>query len=118
MERITHAQRHEYWKRVVTECNQSGMKKKEWMKIHNISPKGFYRWQKIFADEDAISLLSSDHEPCQGSFVELTPSLFPEKVSSRFISSAVIRKGDISVEITDSVTDEFLARIFKVMTNA
>lgn len=113
MERITNAKRHEYWKRVVTECNQSGMKKKDWMKIHNISPKGFYRWQKIFADEDASSLLSSDHEPCQCSFVELTPSLLPEKVSS-----AVIRKGNISVEITESVTDEFLSRIFRVMTNA
>ena len=34
---------HEYWERVITECNQSGMQKKDWMQLHNINPKSFYR---------------------------------------------------------------------------
>ena len=30
--------------------NTSGMKKKEWMRIHNVSPKMFYRKQKELRD--------------------------------------------------------------------
>ena len=43
MEKITHKMRHEYWERIITECNQSGMQKKDWMQLHNINPKSFYR---------------------------------------------------------------------------
>ena len=28
MERITHTMRREYWKTIIKECNESGMKKK------------------------------------------------------------------------------------------
>ena len=58
---------HEYWERIITECNQSGMQKKDWMKVHNINPKSFYRWQKILRDEAAITLLSFE----QDKFLEL-----------------------------------------------
>ena len=35
---------------IITECNASDMNKKEWMRIHNISPKNFYRWQKVLRE--------------------------------------------------------------------
>ena len=32
--------------------------------------------------------------------------------------SAMIRKGNVSIEINDSITDEFLSRIIRVMADA
>ena len=46
MEWITHAMRRERWKEIIKECNESGIKKKDWMEIHNINPKQFYKWQQ------------------------------------------------------------------------
>ncbi len=40
------AMRMERWREIIVACNTSGMKKNEWMRIHNISPKMFYRKQK------------------------------------------------------------------------
>ena len=31
MEAITHAMRRERWKAIIKECNESGMKKKDWL---------------------------------------------------------------------------------------
>ena len=42
--------REKRWLGIVTACNASGMKKKEWLQIHNISSKSFYRWQKILRE--------------------------------------------------------------------
>ena len=40
------AMRLERWREIIIACNTSGMKKNEWMKIHNIDSKSFYRRQK------------------------------------------------------------------------
>ena len=42
--------RMERWREIIVACNTSGMKKKEWMRIHNVSPKMFYRKQKELRD--------------------------------------------------------------------
>lgn|GEM_PF-1788269 len=42
--------RAQYWREIVTECNTSGMRKNEWLRLHDISPKIFYRWQKKLRD--------------------------------------------------------------------
>ncbi len=114
MDKITHKMRHEYWERIITECNQSGMQKKDWMKVHNINPKSFYRWQKILRDEAAITLLS----PEQDKFLELKSPDLPEMTTPFDGCSAMIRKGNVSIEINDSITDEFLSRIIRVMADA
>ncbi len=37
MDHITHEIRRKRWKDIVKECNESGMKKADWLKEHNIS---------------------------------------------------------------------------------
>ena len=37
--------RAEFWAGVIKTCNESGMKKVEWLKQNNISEKRFYYWQ-------------------------------------------------------------------------
>ena len=107
MDIITHKMRHEYWERIITECNH-------WMQLHNINPKSFYRWQKILRHEAATTLLSSE----QDKFLELKEPDLPEMTRPFDECSAMIRKGNVSIEINDSITDEFLSRIIRVMADA
>lgn len=101
---------HAYWMNVITECNHSGMCKSKWLKDHNIEEKRFYYWQHRFKLESARN---SADESVSSKFIELKrPSI------SADTSSVLIHKGDFSVEVPDSVSDDFLLRIVKAVSNA
>lgn len=113
MESKTHAVRHAFWEKVVAECNQSGMRKIEWMNLHNINPKSYYYWQNKLRIEKADQLAciqSADKK----NFTELTA---PVKTSET-VSSVTIHKEGISIELCDSISDEFLERIIKAVSHA
>ncbi len=38
--------RMDYWRDIIVACNTSGMLKKDWLQIHGINAKNFYRHQK------------------------------------------------------------------------
>ena len=116
MERITHTMRREYWKTIIKECNESGMKKKDWLEIHNVNPKLFYRWQQKLRMEIGAELTLSQNFPSDvPQFNLLTP---PEDTAEvRAVSTTVIHMKDISVEISEEMSDAFLFRILKVITH-
>ncbi len=43
--------RAQRWKQIIIECNSSGMKKADWMRLHGVSDKSFYRWQTALRDQ-------------------------------------------------------------------
>lgn len=43
--------RAQRWKEIITACNTSGMKKADWMRLHGVSEKSFYRWQNVLRDQ-------------------------------------------------------------------
>ena len=47
MDKITHKMCHEYWERIITECNQSGMQKKTG--CNKVVPG---RWHGVFGLEE------------------------------------------------------------------
>ena len=100
MDRVTHAMRYDYWKNIVTECNQSGMGKEEWMRIHNVSSKSFYRLQKIHRDDAALSLVCSQQQEEHNDFIELKPSVISETDICTNQVPVVIRKRDICTQST------------------
>lgn len=62
-----HGMRMERWREIIVAGNTSGMKKKEWMRIHNVSPKMFYRKQKELRDYEmkkaGITAADITHRP-------------------------------------------------------
>ena len=56
MDKITHKMCHEYWERIITECNQCGMQKKDWMKPNKVVAFLFggheRRWHGVFSIEE------------------------------------------------------------------
>ena len=112
-----YAARRGYWADIIHQCNQSGMIKNEWLKQHNISSKSFYYWQKKLRDEDFM--ISNEEETpslmTDNRFVELSSDSITPSASSK---SVTIHKSNISIDLDESVSDEFLLRILKAMNHA
>ena len=50
MDQCTHEVRTEYWRSVITACNQrtAGQSAKSWMKENGIREQSYYLWQRKF----------------------------------------------------------------------
>lgn len=46
MDQTAHQIRSQQWLQIITECNNSGLTKKEWRRQNNVSEKSFYYYQK------------------------------------------------------------------------
>jgi hypothetical protein len=116
MERVTHAMRREKWKQIIQECNNSGMRKKDWLALNHVQEKAYYRWQKILRVEtESEIILSNSTDPVltQPSFVQLQP---PSAISED--KPVIIRTDELSIEVTEDISDSFLLRIIKAISNA
>lgn len=116
MDKITHAIRREKWKSIIQECNDSGMKKSEWLASHNINPKTYYTWQRKLRMEIGTELVLAQNNALasaqpQPDFCQLTSSV------PNVQTKAVIRADRLSVEVDEDISDEFLLRILRAVTH-
>lgn len=124
MDKITHQVRAEHWAKIMNECINSGMSKTAWCRANGISEKQFFYWQRIlrreaFGDSQNASLpadVGPDQELVPAtqrtvSFTEIKLPPSPQIIALVFHPDLVIRKGDIVLEISNSVSDALLSRI-------
>ena len=115
MDKSTHQVRCEHWLKLINNCLSSGMKKNEWCKVHGVSEKAFYYWQRILRNEAYIdsvvpkqtSLISLE-TPQEVSFVELKEPSFSKISESGFHPAVIIHYDSMSLEISNDVTPELL----------
>lgn len=129
---------------IITACNASDMNKKEWMRIHNVSPKNFYRWQKVLR-ERALSEMEEYRypvlPPCSGelseqdsskeasTFVDMTAIISREAEAAskpqmeavgqkQLVPELMIQAGRYNLYIGSGITESTLAMVLKVIGNA
>lgn len=114
--------RKQQWKQIITNCNNSGISKKQWCLENGINEKSFYYYQKVLRDE----LIESSKEECNlPSFVDVTSQLqttdtyehTPVIPVLNNKPDLVIRKGDLSFEISNTISSSLL-RTLGGMLNA
>lgn len=129
--------RMERWREIIIACNTSGMKKKEWLQIHNISPKTFYRNQKQLREYEMEKAgLTSVAIPASQShteFFDLTTALtrqaneiktqtWAEPINSispnQMTPEVMIQVGSYNLYIGSGVTETTLATVLKVISRA
>ena len=116
MDHMTHAMRHAYWMRIISECNQSGMKKAQWCTEHEVDIKAFYRWQRKLRTEtyeiavQKMPSIDSENVPVIAELKKPAPV--------KCAAPVAVHVGNATGEIQESVSDEFLARLVKVMGSA
>ena len=130
------AMRMERWREIIVACNTSGMKKKEWMRIHNVSPKMFYRKQKELRDYEMkkVGITPADIPAGQTSteFFDLTTVLSRQTkeistpTGKRYDNYALqinqpelmIQVGAYNLYIGNGITESTLATVLRAINHA
>lgn len=119
MDKITHKVRCEQWTSIIKECLASGMPKTTWCREHGISDKSFFYWQRILREEAYLTTLESTLTPAVKENSALTTTDFIEikmtdqasSATSPFKPDVVIRRGAVSIEISNTATEELLNKV-------
>ena len=115
----------ERWKAVVSECaaRPRELSAKQWLAEKGIPEKTYYYWQRRIRKE-AYELMQTgpnapavtEVSPSPVSFAEL-PYAAADVGNAGFVPAVVIRRGGLTMEISNSASDRLLERILEV-TNA
>lgn len=114
MPNLKHAVAAERWAALVKERMDSGMTIEEWCRERNIKKSQYYYWLKILRQDEANAAGQGPKPP---SFVEL-PAICQKQEPQPGMPAAVIRKGDIYIEITESASAGFLAKVMEAVSHA
>lgn len=95
------------WASIIAEAKSSGVPLEQWTKEHDIPMSTYWYWHKKVTSESPAESVGS-----QSVFAELTP---PSVSSSPAI--VTLRKGELSAEVSEDISTEFLTKIVKVMAH-
>ena len=128
--------RLEKWREIIIACNTSGMKKKEWMELHNLNSKSFYRKQKELREYEMEKAGITSAETSAGKnaaeFFDLTQALtrqtkeIPVATGMRKDRCVirmehpelVIQAGEYHLYIGNGITEATLATVLRVISRA
>jgi len=121
MDGMTHEIRLAKWKDIITECQSrpEGQTVKQWTETNGIPEKQYYYWQRRVRTE--IYGLIQKKLPCTKPADELSFAEFPmqeSNVSASFRADAVVRTGNMTVELSNTVSEELLHRILAEVPHA
>ena len=102
------------WKDRVADCRSSGMSVKHWCEENGCSPKTYYRWeQEILGKVRQIA-----KAPSQPVLAELPLTKPVQDCSLKrdvFVPAAVIRIGQMELELSNTVSTELLSQLKGLM---
>ena len=102
------------WKDRVTDCRSSGMSVKEWCKENGCSPKTYYRWeQEILGKVRQIAKTQS--QPVLAELPLAAPAQNCSLKRDVFVPAAVIRIGQMELELSNTVSAELLSQLKGLM---
>ena len=103
----------ERWAMLIKERMESGMTVREWCHDRNIKESRYYYWLRILR-RDAVE--NEQHKQQLSPFVELPADICREQFPDQI--AAVIRKGNITIEVTESASAGFIAKVMEALANA
>ena len=122
MDKTTHEIRIANWRSIIEQCHArpEGQSAKQWLADNGISEKNYYYWQRKIRQE-TYALISSNVTPTIESesvaFAEL-PFISPKENGQSFSPDAVIRRDQIVLELSNTVSDRLLDRLVEVINHA
>ena len=95
------------------------MSKTTWCREDGISDKSFFYWQRILREEAYLSTLENtltpavkeNSVPTTTDFVEIKMTDHTSSSASPFKPDVVIRRGSVSIEISNKATEELLNKV-------
>lgn len=103
----------ERWAVLIKERVESGMTVREWCHDRNIKESRYYYWLRILRRE---AVENTKQNPQIPPFVELPADICQEQFPAP--AAAVIRKGDITIEVTGSAPAGFIQKVMEALADA
>ncbi len=126
MDKITHEIRLSNWKEVIEQCSlrPAGQTVKQWLADNGINEKTYYYWQRRIRKEvfGQINLPQpvKSQEPASVSFAEI-PVISDQRESAlktSFHADAVIQTGNITIGLSNSISDHLFDKIMGGLDHA
>lgn len=131
MDKCTHEVRMEYWKNIITQCQNrpEGQTAREWMDVNGICEATFYAWQRRIRKQayeqmtERKNLLPASQKSEEITFAELP---IPKTAHVQGIHSsetaihpvAVIKTEKVSIAVSGDIPDILLTRILQEVSHA
>ena len=111
MDEVTGEVRLREWGAAIAECNNSGMRKKEWCRLHGISEKTFYYRQRLVRLAAYGMMTETRQEPEGIQFAELTHPIPEDSEQGDTRPGAVLCAGGIRIELNESISEDMLKKL-------
>lgn len=132
MDQITHDVRSSQWLEIITQCQNrpEGTTAKQWMADNGISEKSYYYWlrklrKQAYSQMKETSTAISVGNEISFAEVSITPKQSADVTAFASESSvdairpvAVIKNADISIALTNEISEKLLSRILQEVTHA
>ena len=125
MDQITHEMRLKNWEHVVEECNRrpEGVTVKQWLSDNGINVKVYYYWLRRVrqAAYDQLKLSqNSELSVVPNSKVSYAEITLSGNMGTRSLNTsvAVMSIGNVSIDISEHATEEFLVKLMRAMKHA
>ena len=98
-----------YWEKIISDCENSGLTRREYFRQNNLCPKTFYYWQRRLREEEEPS----------GKFAELSLETQKKAVpDAAEDTAAFITASGIRVEVLNTVSEDFLCKLMRTLKDA
>ena len=122
MDQITHDVRRQNWLNIITACQNRTTDDtvRQWLSDNGIKEKAYYYWLRKFRKEAA----ETNHLPttCSSgevSFVEMPlDRISPEPVNDNANSAVTICKNGMTIEISNSISEQLLTLLLQEVARA
>lgn len=115
MSDLKHEMVAEQWAALIKERMDSGMTIKEWCQERDIKESQYYYWLKTLRKEETRDCgLEQPVSP----FVELPDIYRKRQAPIQGNTAAIIRKGDILIEVTESASAGFITEVMEALAYA
>ena len=127
MDKIAHEVRAQEWFSIIQACNSSGLPKKQWCEENGLPVRKFFYWQKRIRaglykeakekDAGLVPAVPVQTTALAPSFAEIPATPVALTQGDPFQPDAVIKVGNISIQIANTATTELLERIGSTLLN-
>ncbi|MFI3170639.1 MAG: hypothetical protein R3Y06_11905 [Faecalibacterium sp.] len=122
--------RMEQWAGIVSECNRSGQKKKEWCAERQISIKSFYYWQKLLRAQAVEQMQNGANNMVVSNRQEVVPLTMLEErkqtpcgwmlesaqPGGAFSGTEIqVLKGDCKIVFSENTSPQYIASFVKAL---
>lgn len=130
MDKCTHEVRAEYWRQIIAQCQSrpAGQTASQWLKENGIVEQTYYKWQRTLRqkayDEAVVSSLPAIQDTNEVAFAEVkfapTQCVSQVNISEATVHPVAIIKmnNNISIALTNDISETLLSRIMQEVTHA